>query len=171
MTQHEAAFILALYETHSKGMRAQMIRSFGDHNLADDLVIATFLTAMDKVTELMEHPDPERWLYRTLLYKGKHELRRFARNMENYFADEVDAIPSMDDTGLTELLPNGLSQRDKQLLIWRFEEQQDFDYIARQLGISKMAAQKGVSRAVERCRRFLNTTSDDTDKNTANNLT
>lgn len=171
MTQQEATFILSLYETYSKGMRAQMLRSFGDPDLADDLVIATFLTAMVKVKELMAHPDPERWLYRTLLYKGKHELRRFARHMENYSTEQVGAMPSLDDTGLTELLPQGLSQRDKQLLIWRFEEQQDFDYIARQLGISKMAAQKGVSRAVERCRRFLTPPSNDTDQNNADDFT
>lgn len=38
MTPQEGAFVVDLYNRHSKKMRAQMLRQFGDAYLADDLV-------------------------------------------------------------------------------------------------------------------------------------
>ena len=79
MTQRQAEFILELYQAHSRNMRALMVRNFGDPTLAEDLVAAAFVTAMEKVEQLMAHPDPEGWLFRTVLFKGRHEQRRLER--------------------------------------------------------------------------------------------
>ena len=155
MTRHEAEFILELYQAHSKKMRALMIRNFGDPDLADDLVAAAFVTAMTKLSDLMAHPDPERWLYRTLLFKGRHERQRLQRERQNLPLEEFLPLPAPEAGGLSELLPRALSPRDRQLLIWRYQEEYTFAQIARELGISEAAAQKGVSRAAARCRRFL----------------
>ena len=155
MTQHQANFIRQLYSANRKKMLALMIRNFGDPDLAEDLVAAAFLTAMLKVEALMEHPDPARWLFRTLLYKSQQEARKLSRERTNAPMEELEAAPVWDEQGLTEILPAVLSKRDRQLLVWRFQQRQSYAYIAGQLGISELAAQRSVSRAVARCRRFL----------------
>ena len=151
MTRHEAEFILELYQAHSRNMRALMVRNFGNPTLAEDLVAAAFVTAMEKVEQLMAHPDPEGWLFRTVLFKGRHEQRRLER--EACSVPLEDALPPapVDDRGLSELLPAALSQRDRQLLILRYEQGRSAAEIARLMGLTQAAAQKSISRAVARC--------------------
>ena len=155
MTQRQAEFILELYQAHSRNMRALMVRNFGNPTLAEDLVAAAFVTAMEKVEQLMAHPDPEGWLFRTVLFKGRHEQRRLER--EACSVPLEDALPPapVDDRGLSEQLPAALSQRDRQLLILRYEQGRSAAEIARLMGLTQAAAQKSISRAVARCRRFL----------------
>ena len=57
--------------------------------------------------------------------------------------------------GLTELLPTKLPQEDREVLIWRFEQELEYKEIANRLGISETGSRSRVFRALERCRKLL----------------
>ena len=71
MAPQAGAFVVDLYNRHSKNTRGQMLSQLGDAYLAEE----AFLTAIVRVGELMAYPNPERWLYRVLLNKSMHEYR------------------------------------------------------------------------------------------------
>ena len=71
MAPQAGAFVVDLYNRHSKNTRGQMLSQLGDAYLAEE----AFLTAIVRVGELMAYPNPERWLYRFLVKKSMHEYR------------------------------------------------------------------------------------------------
>jgi len=56
---------------------------------------------------------------------------------------------------IQEILPTSLSDDERQLLTWYFEQDLSFEEIADQLGITYSACKKRVSRAVQHCRDIL----------------
>ena len=130
------------------------LRLAGDEERAKDLVQETFMAALFHQEELLRHPAPEGWLKKAALNLIRNQRRKQAR----YAAVPLEELPAhllaREDAGpLDEILPAALSQEDRTLLIWRFEEQLDYPTIARRLGISQDSARARVSRAVRRCRR------------------
>ena len=67
----------------------------------------------------------------------------------DYKADHAQECP------LEAILPRQLKPEEKQILLWRFEDQLDYREIADRLGISEAACRSRVSRAVARCRQYL----------------
>lgn len=54
-----------------------------------------------------------------------------------------------------DLLPSRLPPEDRQVLIWRFDQQLSYREISLRLGISEPGCRSRVSRALERCRRLM----------------
>ena len=58
-------------------------------------------------------------------------------------------------SSLDEVLPKQLSTQEREILIWRFEQNMDYSEIANRLGISEPGCRSRVSRAIKRCRELL----------------
>ena len=59
------------------------------------------------------------------------------------------------DESLDELLPKQLKAKEREILIWRFEQQMSYQEMSKRLGISESLCRKWVSQAVIKCRRYL----------------
>ena len=102
----------------------------------------------------MHHPNQVGWLVQALKHLASNEHRR-AENRLTVPLEE-DLLPACwPREALEELLPNGLSRQDQQVLLWRMEEQCAYPEMARRLGISETGCRSRVARAVARCRLLM----------------
>ena len=56
---------------------------------------------------------------------------------------------------LLELLPAQLSENEKNILIWRFEQRMDYRDIGQRLGISETGSRSRVFRILAKCKKYL----------------
>ncbi len=79
-------FIDSLYREHAAELTAALAVSTNDRQAAEDLAHEVFVQAMVKQDQLLGHPDPRAWLFRTgynlagnrwkLLTRRRHKIRR-----------------------------------------------------------------------------------------------
>lgn len=144
-----------LYEDlHDKMLRVAY-RMVGSVETAEDLVQNSFLLALFRENELMQHPNPEGWLMRVLQNLALNERRRVKRHPETSLDSLLDLAGETPANALEDMLPKQLSKADREILIWRFEQNMDYDEIADRLGISETGCRSRVSRAVKRCRELM----------------
>src|SRR5438552_14232492 len=133
-----------------------------DAHLAEDVTQSAFVALAQNARQLADHPVLSGWLDRTAQNLAVKTVRSDARRrtheqeaaMDGLFATEPDAdweqIAPHLDAALGEL-----SQTDHDALTLRYFERKSAREMATVLGTSDEAAQKRVSRAVERLREFL----------------
>ena len=134
----------------------------GDADLARDVAQVVFTDLAHKAKSLRDVELLGGWLHRhtgfvaSTIVRG--ERRRQAREQEtaamNALQDSPDSLwqqmaPLLDET------IDGLEAPDRQAIMLRFFERRDFRSVGAALGISDDAAQKRVTRAVEKLRELL----------------
>ncbi len=158
----EAAFT-ELVRRHVDLVYSAALRMVCDAHLADDVTQGAFVALAQNARLLTDHPVLSGWLHRTtqnLAAKAvRSDVRRRVREQEaaamnELLSTEPDAVwehiaPHL-DTALGEL-----SEADRDALLLRYFERKSASEMATILGISDDAAQKRVSRAVERLREFF----------------
>ena len=103
----------------------------------------------------MEHPNPEGWLVLALKNNIQNERRRSMAH-QIVSLDEIAPVAEAEpETPLEMLLPKKLPQADRDILIWRFEQDLDYREIADRLGISEGNSRIRVHRAISRCRKLF----------------
>ena len=146
-------FIEKLYCTTRDKLFRYAYRLIGRVEKAEELVQEVFVLAMLHKEELLSHANPQGWLFVTLKYQILNERRR---------KESISEVPLDDFFALEEkppcepletILPRELADLEKQILIWRFEDQIDYYEMSNRLGISQNACRIRVSRAVEKCRK------------------
>ncbi len=125
-------------------------RLLGSREQAEELTQETFLLALVRIDDLAAHPCPEGWLAVTLTNLIKNERRRYA--FQEVPLNDMDLPAKEDGEPLDYLLPVDIPKEDRQLLIWRYEDQLSCEEIADRLGISHTACRSRISRALTRCR-------------------
>lgn len=65
-------------------------------------------------------------------------------------------LPALISASLDLLLPKQLSREEREILVWRFEQQMEYREIADRLGISEVGCRSRVSKAIAHCRRYKN---------------
>ena len=144
-----------LYEDlHDKMLRVAY-RMVGSVETAEDLVQNSFLLALFRENELMQHPNPDGWLMRVLQNLALNERRRVKRHPETSLDSLLGLAGETPANALEDMMPKQLSKADREILIWRFEQNMDYDEIADLLGISETGCRSRVSRAVKRCRELM----------------
>src|SRR5882762_5007903 len=137
-----------------------------DSHLAEDVTQGVFLALAKNAAQLTDLPVLSGWLHRTAqniaAQTVRTDVRRRAREQEaatmnQLLADSGTGVPPVWsdiaphlDTALGEL-----SEPDRDALMLRYFERKSAREMAQSLGISDEAAQKRVSRAVERLREFF----------------
>jgi RNA polymerase sigma factor (sigma-70 family) len=134
----------------------------GDSHLAQDVTQTVFLDLARKAPGLPRDAILAGWLYRHARFTAAKTVRtERRRQVREQTAMEMRALD--DNTGSPwELIAphldeglNQLSASDRDAIVLRFFKQQDFRVIGAALGVSEDAAQKRVSRALEKLRGVL----------------
>ncbi len=133
-----------------------------DAHLAEDVSQGVFIALAQNASQLTDRATISGWLHRTTQNLAANavraDVRRRAREEE---AAVMNNLPGTDNTAWENIAPNldaaigELSDADREALLLRYFERKSADEMAQTLGISNEAAQKRVSRAVERLRVFL----------------
>lgn len=131
-----------------------------DAHLAEDVAQGVFVALAQNAARLTDRPVLSGWLHRTAQNLAanvvRSEVRRRAREQEAAAMNELHAAEL--DTVWEQITPlldaalGELNDADRDALLLRFFERKSAREMAQTLGTSEDAAQKRVSRAVERLR-------------------
>lgn len=134
-----------------------------DGHLAEDVSQGVFLALAQNAAQLTERPVISGWLHRTAQNLAANvvrgDVRRRAREQEAAIMHELAA--GQPDADWKQVAPHldealgELNEGDRDALMLRYFERKSAQEMAQTLGISDEAAQKRVSRAVERLRESL----------------
>lgn len=146
--------IEALYRTNRDKMFRYAYRLIGEIERVEELVQEVFVLALLYESKLKSHPKPQSWLFVTLKFQIMNEWRRRGASSEV----PLDALFSLTAEPTKEpletALPKELSESERQILIWRFENQIDYEEMSERLGITQNACRIRVMRAIDKCRKF-----------------
>ena len=156
----EAAFA-ELVRRHIDLVHSAALRMLNDPHLAKDVTQGVFIALAKDAGKLTDHPVLSGWLHRTARNIAaqtiRTEVRRRTREKEAAVMNESqesdapwEEIAPQLDAALAEL-----SEPDRDAVLLRYFENKPAQEMATILGISAEAAQKRVSRAVERLRENL----------------
>jgi len=158
----EAAFA-ELVRRHVDLVHSAAHRMVGDPHLARDITQAAFVALAQHAAKLTDRPALSGWLHttaRNLAVKTiRTDARRRVREQEAVVMNEL--LSSDSEASWEEIAPHldaaigELSEPERDAVLLRYFEKKSAAEIGSTLGISADAAQKRVSRAVERLREFF----------------
>jgi RNA polymerase sigma factor (sigma-70 family) len=134
-----------------------------DSHLAEDVTQGVFVALAKQARQLADHPVLSGWLHGTTqniaAQTVRTDVRRRAREQEVVAMNEL--IVGEPEAGWEHIAPyldaalGELNESDRDALLLRYFERKSAQEMAQTLGISDEAAQKRVSRAVEKLREFF----------------
>lgn len=154
MSVDDRQFIEELYKSNRDKMFRYAYRLVGRIERAEELVQEVFVLALLHESELKSHPKPQSWLFVTLKYQIMNEWRRRDTSSEVPLDELLPLAAEPAREPLETVLPKELSGSERQILIWRFEEQIDYKEMSERLGITQSACRVRVSRAIGKCRKL-----------------
>jgi RNA polymerase sigma factor (sigma-70 family) len=153
----EAAFA-ELVRRHIDLVHSAALRMLNDSHLAKDVTQGVFVALAKDAGKLADHPVLSGWLHRTARNIASNtirtEVRRRTREQEAAAMHE----PFETDASWEEIAPHldaalaDLNEPDRDVVLLRYFENKPAQEMAAILGISAEAAQKRVSRAVDKLR-------------------
>ncbi len=160
--QSEAAFAAIVHRYVDLAYSAAF-RMVGDIHAAKDVTQAVFVALAQNARQLTDRPALAGWLHgtaRNLAVKAiRSDVRRRAREQEAAVMNEL--LSASPDTRWEYIAPHldealgELSEPEREAVLLRYFKNHDLRTVGATLGISDDAAQKRVSRAVERLREFF----------------
>jgi len=152
-----------IVERHLDVVYAAAFRRVNDSAMAQDVVQVVFLILAKKAKKLPSNVVLSGWLYRTTYFVATKALRSERRRkyhereavlMQTLSAAAPDHTWKKLAPFLDELFMR-LGEKDRNAVLLRFFEEKDLASVGVALGLSEDAAQKRVSRALEKLRRLI----------------
>jgi RNA polymerase sigma factor (sigma-70 family) len=162
--EHRSELAFAeLVRRHVDFVYSAALRMVCDSHLAEDVTQGAFIALAKNAAQLTDRPVLSGWLHRTAqniaAQTVRTDVRRRAREQEAVVMNEL--LSTERDESWEHLAPHldaalgELSEPDRDAVLLRYFEKKSAQEMAERLGISDEAAQKRVSRAVERLREFF----------------
>jgi len=140
-----------------------VLRMVRDRHLAEDVTQGVFVALAKNATQLTNYRVLSAWLHRTAQNLAANavraDVRRRAREQEA--AAMTELVCSEPDSIWEHIAPDldnaleQLSEPDREAVLLRYFERKSAHEMAQTLGVTDEAAQKRVSRAIERLREFF----------------
>ncbi len=161
-TRSDEAFA-TLVRRHIDLVHSAAMRMVCDSHLAQDVTQNTFVALAKNAPDLRTRPVITGWLHRTAQNIAAQTIRTDVRrrNREQEATAMNTLLSEAPDASWQEIAPHldaalgQLDDVDRDAVLLRYFEKKSAREMATQLGISDEAAQKRVSRAVERLREFF----------------
>lgn len=141
------------------------LRQVESVDLAADVAQSVFVDLARKAGAVSGRLSPAAslagWLHRGTRFAALNQLRDLRRRAANERQAMDQLLPNADDADWEQLRPaldealDCLADEDREALFLRFFQNHDFRAVGQQLGVSAAAAQKRVTRAVDRLRGIL----------------
>ena len=150
------AWFTALYERNAPKMVRYASYQLRSTFLAEELVEEAFVRLLQHQEELLRHPNPSGWLWKTLqhLILTEVKLAKYHREIPLESASAW-AAPEEKRESLSEALPPGLSDGEREILLLFYQDECTHQQIAAQLGISEMNSRTRLFRARNHCKKLL----------------
>lgn len=161
-SRSEAAFA-GLVRRHVDLVYSAALRMVCDSHQAQDVTQGVFVALAQNARQLTHHPVLSGWLHRTTQNLAANAVRTNVRRQtrEQEAAAMNELLSAGSESPWEHIAPHldaalgELSEPDRDAVLLRYFEKKSAQEIARRLGISDEAAQKRVSRAVERLREMF----------------
>ena len=159
--QSDEAFA-ELVKRHLNLVYSVAFRQLGDPHHAEEVAQAVFIILSKKVAQLRHEKALSSWLFQATRLTANNfirsETRRHRREQEAHMQSTLDQ-PG-DDTWeriapLLDTAVGRLSEKDRRAIVLRFYEGRNFHDVGTALGASEDAAEKRVSRSLEKLRGYF----------------
>src|SRR5438552_3688812 len=162
LEEHSDAAFAALVTRHISPVYSVALRHVGDPHQAEEIAQAVFILLARKAAQLRHDKALSSWLFQATRLTASNfvrgEIRRHRREQEAHMQAVLDESGNDVWRQIAPLLDTAvasLSEQDRKAIVLRFYEGRDLRDVGAALGASEDAAEKRVSRAVERLRAFL----------------
>lgn len=129
----------------------------GDEKTAEDIVQNTFIVLLVK-PEVRTYDNIQAWLYVTLKNQIGNEMQR-RRHRKFLPLDEwrerESECDSPDHFALADCLPKGLTDKEKEILIYIYQDELTYEEIAKKMEKSVLACRTRLYRAKAHCKELL----------------
>jgi RNA polymerase sigma factor (sigma-70 family) len=160
-TQSDEAFA-ALVTRHINLVYSVALRQVGQPHNAEEIAQAVFIILAKKAAGLRHEQALTSWLFQTARLAANNyvrsELRRRHREQEAYMESVLDESARDVWPKIAPLLDGAvasLREKDRRAILLRFYEGRNLSEVGALLGASESAAEKRVSRALEKLRTFF----------------
>ncbi len=144
-----------LYTENYERLKKIACRSLGSEAIAEEIVQEAFLILLCKHDEVKVHPNSAGWLVIAVQNLIKNELNRACIRREVAITEEPMDHRYIANEKLEDVLPAGLTEEERDILIWYFDYQLSHKEIAVKLEISEGACRTRLYRAKEHVKNLL----------------
>lgn len=151
-------FMEKLISETEQAVARMLFKMTSDKLLVEDVMIATWTTACQKVDILVRHENPHGWIMKAAKFHMLKELEERQRidehemlvldKLETYIEQEAQ-----NELELSETLKAYLNEDERRAVILRYFYDADYSDLAEYFHISESSARKRVNRAIHKLRK------------------